>query len=58
MLNFVMERISGFRVFTLNWNNSQEDEEAEVENATLPAEHALPMVPWYSMFVFDTAFQV
>ncbi|EQC35107.1 hypothetical protein SDRG_07341 [Saprolegnia diclina VS20] len=61
MVNLVMERLVGFRMLELNWNNSEADEEEDehdVEHSKLPAEHALPMVPWYSMFVFDTAFEL
>ncbi|KAF0700957.1 Aste57867_8527 [Aphanomyces stellatus] len=60
MINFVFERMVGFQVFSMQWQNRDEDEEEEVNNkhATLPPEHALPMVPWYSMFMFDTGFQL
>ncbi|OQR90250.1 hypothetical protein THRCLA_09395, partial [Thraustotheca clavata] len=62
MVNLVTERLVGFRMLELNWNNAESDDEgedeAEIEHSKLPAEHALPMVPWYSMFIFDTAFEL
>ncbi len=59
MINFVMERLVGFHVLSLHWQHDNDDEdENEVEHVKLPTEHCLPMVPWYTMFIFDTAFQV
>ncbi|RHY29767.1 hypothetical protein DYB32_009127 [Aphanomyces invadans] len=60
MINFVFERLVGFQVFSMQWHHDADDEDDDDENAkhaTLPPEHALPMVPWYSMFMFDTGFQ-
>ncbi|ETV93544.1 hypothetical protein, variant 8 [Aphanomyces invadans] len=61
MINFVFERLVGFQVFSMQWHHDADDEDDDDENAkhaTLPPEHALPMVPWYSMFMFDTGFQL
>ncbi|KAG9397865.1 hypothetical protein AC1031_016519 [Aphanomyces cochlioides] len=57
MVNFVFERLVGFQVFAMHWH-SDDDEDDDNAHATLPPEHALPMVPWYSMFMFDTGFQL
>ncbi|RHY54175.1 hypothetical protein DYB34_005892 [Aphanomyces astaci] len=58
MINFVFERMVGFQMFSMQWHRVDDDDDDEDnKHATLPPDHALPMVPWYSMFMFDTGFQ-
>ncbi|RQM28072.1 hypothetical protein B5M09_007715 [Aphanomyces astaci] len=59
MINFVFERMVGFQMFSMQWHRVDDDDDDDENNkhATLPPDHALPMVPWYSMFMFDTGFQ-
>ncbi|KAG7401456.1 hypothetical protein PHYBOEH_001001 [Phytophthora boehmeriae] len=63
--NFVLERWSGIRVISpLSWfsgyvdEDDDEFEEGENGHERLPPEQNLPMVPWYSMLLFDTAFDL
>ncbi|KAL7692206.1 putative calcineurin-like phosphoesterase domain, ApaH type [Plasmopara halstedii] len=64
--NFILERYSGIRMIaSFGWfKNSAEDngvdELSEGENGheLLPPELNLPMVPWYSMLLFDTVFDL
>lgn len=60
--NFVLERMSGLRVISFDWLSERKDEDetmiGESLHERLPPEHNVPMVPWYSMFLFDTAFQL
>ncbi|TMW64187.1 hypothetical protein Poli38472_012809 [Pythium oligandrum] len=64
MTNFVLEQMSGIKVINIHWIfdrgevDAEESEGEEHLHETLPHEHRLPMVPWYSMFLFDTAFQL
>uniref|UniRef100_K3WH55 Uncharacterized protein n=1 Tax=Globisporangium ultimum (strain ATCC 200006 / CBS 805.95 / DAOM BR144) TaxID=431595 RepID=K3WH55_GLOUD len=61
--NFVLERISGIQMISFHWlvDRQEEAEEpipSEQLHEKLPHNHQLPMVPWYSMFLFDTAFEL
>lgn len=62
--NFVLERISGIQMISFHWLlDRPEDEEdpalgGDLQYEKLPHAHNLPMVPWYSMFLFDTAFEL
>ncbi|KAG3116671.1 hypothetical protein PI124_g5888 [Phytophthora idaei] len=64
--NFFLERFSGIRMIaSFGWfSNQVEDDEvdelSEGENGheLLPPEQNLPMVPWYSMLLFDTVFDL
>ncbi|CAI5714636.1 unnamed protein product [Peronospora destructor] len=64
--NFFLERMSGIRMIaSFGWFSDRTDEEdndelAEGENGQelLPPEQNLSMVPWYSMFLFDTVFDL
>lgn len=61
--NFVLERISGIQMISFHWllDRNEEDENptpGEQLHEKLPHDHNQPMVPWYSMFLFDTAFEL
>ncbi|KAI9989837.1 hypothetical protein PInf_020124 [Phytophthora infestans] len=63
--NFFLERFSGIRMIaSFGWfSNRVEDEmdelsEGENGHELLPPEQNLPMVPWYSMLLFDTVFDL
>lgn len=64
--NFVLERISGIQMLSFHWLLDKHDDDdddvallpGEVLHENLPHAHNLPMVPWYSMFLFDTAFEL
>lgn len=62
--NFILERVSGFGFISFHWlrNPTEGDNEqrdgAQTKQEKLPDEHHLPMVPWYSMFLFNTAFEL
>jgi hypothetical protein len=58
MTNFLLERVMGYRVFSQHWFVDRPEEEEDPIYERLPPEHALSMVPWYSMLLFDTAFEV
>ncbi|DAZ93441.1 TPA: hypothetical protein N0F65_003138 [Lagenidium giganteum] len=61
--NFVLERMSGIRVISFPWMSDKHGEEdplttTEHLHEKLPPNHNLSMVPWYSMFLFNTAFEL
>ncbi|CAI5703424.1 unnamed protein product [Peronospora effusa] len=64
--NFFLERMSGIRMIaSFGWFSDRTEEEdsdelAEKENGQefLPPEQNLSMVPWYSMLLFDTVFDL
>ncbi|KAF4320929.1 hypothetical protein BBO99_00000706 [Phytophthora kernoviae] len=63
--NFVLERWSGIRMISsFNWfsgyvgEDDDEIEEGENGHERLPPEQNLSMVPWYSMLLFDTVFDL
>ncbi|CAI5732946.1 unnamed protein product [Peronospora farinosa] len=64
--NFFLERMSGIRMIaSFGWFSDRTEEEdsdelAEKENGQefLPPEQNLSMVPWYSMLLFDTVFEL
>ncbi|KAL4087625.1 hypothetical protein PRIC1_013514 [Phytophthora ramorum] len=63
--NFFLERMSGIRMIaSFGWfsNHIEDVESGELaeENGQerLPPEQNLPMVPWYSMLLFDTVFEL
>ncbi|GMF09794.1 unnamed protein product [Phytophthora lilii] len=64
--NFFLERMSGIRMIaSFGWfsNQVEDDDTAELSEGEngherLPPEQNLPMVPWYSMLLFDTVFDL
>ncbi|KAE8911680.1 hypothetical protein PF003_g4846 [Phytophthora fragariae] len=66
--NFFLERMSGIRMMvSFGWfstlvevedNEMDELSEGEHGHERLPPEQNLPMVPWYSMLLFDTVFDL
>lgn len=70
MTNFFLERLSGIRVISFHWSSDHRSEDEELLQASigavpprhlperLPPAHNLPMVPWYSIFLFDTVVQL
>ncbi|KAI9914831.1 hypothetical protein PsorP6_007924 [Peronosclerospora sorghi] len=59
--NFFLERVSGFRVMpSFGWfarRSDERDDGGDGHERLLP-ELNLPMVPWYSMLLFDTIFDL